>query len=69
VRELLRTGDIVRLSFIQSLLADAGIETIVLDRNTGAVFIGAVVPRVMVADDDLSRARWVMENAGERLDD
>jgi hypothetical protein len=69
VRELLRTGDIVRLSFIQSLLADAGIENVVLDRNTGSVFLGAVVPRVMVADDDLAQARRVLADAGERLDD
>ena len=69
MRELLRTGDIVRLSFIQSLLADAGIENVVLDRNTGSVFLGAVVPRVMVADDDLAQARRVLADAGERLDD
>jgi len=38
MRELLRTGNLVRLSFLQALLADAGIESLVLDANIGALF-------------------------------
>jgi hypothetical protein len=69
VRELLRTGDIVRLSFLEALLADAGIDSIVLDRNTGSVFLGAVEPRLMVADEDFSRARWLVANQGDPADE
>ena len=37
MRELLRTADPVRLSFLQALLAEAGIDSLVLDTNTGSL--------------------------------
>jgi hypothetical protein len=69
MKELVRTGNIVRLSFLQSLLADADIRCVVLDANAGAVIIGAIVPRLMVDDADLSRARWLLDRAGESVSD
>ena len=59
MKELLRTNNIVRLSWIQALLTDAGIESVVLDQHTSLVegSIGAIQRRLMVAERDHSRAR------------
>lgn len=64
MKELLRTANIVRLSYLELVLEEAGIDSIVLDRNTGSIFLGAVEPRLMVADEDFSRARRLMEQSG-----
>lgn len=65
--ELLRTNDLVRLSWLQALLADAGIETVVLDQNTAAVEGGIVAlqRRLMVRARDHARALAVLAAAGE----
>ncbi|MFQ5958390.1 MAG: DUF2007 domain-containing protein [Alphaproteobacteria bacterium] len=65
--ELLRTNDPVRLSWVRALLADARIESVVLDSHTSVVegSIGAIPRRLMIDDDDLSRARRVLDAAGE----
>ncbi len=65
--ELLRTNDTVRLSWLVALLADADIEAVILDAHTSIVegSIGAIPRRLMVADDDLARARRILEAAGE----
>ena len=67
MKELLRTNDAVRLSFLQSLLKDSGIESLVLDRHTSMVegSIGAIPRRLMVAQKDYSRACSVLAAAGE----
>jgi len=67
MRELLRTNDPVKLSWIQALLADAGIETLVLDTHTSIVegSIGAIPRRLCVLAEDLERARRVLDDAGE----
>jgi hypothetical protein len=59
MRELLRTNDPVRLSWAQAMLADGGIDCVVLDQHTSAVegSIGAVQRRLMVAERDYRRAR------------
>jgi hypothetical protein len=65
--ELLRTNDLVRLSWLQALLADAGIETVVLDENASAVEGGiiAIQRRLMVLTGDHGRALAVLAEAGE----
>ncbi len=65
--ELLRTNDIVLLSFLGALLADAGIETVVLDTHTSILegSIGAIPRRLMVIDDDIVAARRVLDLAGD----
>ncbi|MEI9987557.1 MAG: DUF2007 domain-containing protein [Aliidongia sp.] len=68
VRELLRTGDLVRMSFLQALLAEAGIDSVVLDTNTGALLPYGIVPRLMVAEDELGRAQRLLQDAGEPID-
>jgi hypothetical protein len=63
--ELLRTNDVVRLSWVQALLAEAGIEYVVLDQHTSLVegSIGAIPRRLMVQDDDFDRARHLLDEA------
>ena len=67
MKELLRTNDAVRLSFLQSLLKDSGIESLVLDQHMSLVegSIGAIPRRLMVAQNDYSRACSVLAAAGE----
>ncbi len=71
MRELLRTRDPVRLSFLLALLADAGIEAIVLDAHVSAVEAGlpGFPRRLAVVEDAWSRARRVLEEAGEAASD
>ena len=61
------TTDPVRLSFLQALLADAGIDAVVLDRHISAVEggIGAFPRRLAVAEQDERHARAVLREAGE----
>jgi hypothetical protein len=67
MKELLRTNDLVRLSWVQALLADAGIETFVLDQNTAAIEGGIVAlqRRIMVRAEDHGRALTALAAAGE----
>ncbi len=67
MRVVATSNDPVRLSFLTALLADAGIEAILLDQHTSAVegSIGAIPRRLMVADDDYGQARRVLKEAGE----
>ncbi len=64
---LLRTNNAVRLSFLVALLRDAGIHSEILDNHISAVegSIGAFPRRLVVADADASRARRVLQEAGE----
>jgi hypothetical protein len=65
MKELLRTNDLVRLSWVEALLSDAGIECLVLDQHTSLVegSIGAIQRRLMVNDRDLRRAQTVIAEA------
>lgn len=67
VRELIRTNDVVKLSWLQALLADAGIEAVVLDVHTSIIegSIGAIPRRLAVSDEDYDQARRVLTAAGE----
>jgi hypothetical protein len=58
MKELLRTNDPVRLSWLQALLRDSGIDSFVLDHHTSLVEgnIGAIPRRLMVAERDYRRA-------------
>ena len=68
MKELLRTNDLVRLSWLQALLTDAGIETVILDQNTSVIegSISALQRRLMVRAEDHRRALAVLEGAGEK---
>ncbi len=67
MRVVATTNDMVRLSFLRALLADAGIAVTVLDAHTSAVegSIGAIPRRLVVADADAAQARRVLAEAGE----
>jgi hypothetical protein len=67
MKELLRTNDQVRLSFLEALLRDSGIDSLILDHHTSLVegSIGAIPCRLMVAERDYRRARSVLAAAGE----
>ncbi|MGH7124869.1 MAG: DUF2007 domain-containing protein [Stellaceae bacterium] len=67
MKELLRTNDPVRLSFVEALLSAAGIESVVLDQHTSAIegSISAIQRRIMVAERDHGRAKRLLSDAGE----
>ena len=67
MKELVRTNDAVRLSWLQALLNSAGIDAIVLDLHTSIIegSIGAIQRRLMVDDADHPRARAILAEAGE----
>ncbi len=69
MKELLRTNDVVKLSWLKALLADAGIEALVLDEHTSILegSAGAIPRRLMVIDDDFEQAHTLLVQAGERL--
>jgi hypothetical protein len=70
MKELLRTNDPVRLSFLEALLRDSGIDSLVLDHHTSLVegSIGAIPRRLMVAERDYRRACLVLSAAGEEAE-
>lgn len=69
MKELLRTNDVVRLSWAQALLRDAGIDSVVLDQHTSLVegSIGAIPRRLMVAEQDHQRAEALVKAAEDGL--
>jgi len=66
MEELLRTNDIVLISFVEALLRDAGIEPWVADQNMSVIegSLGVLQRRVMVPADDLAQARRILVDAG-----
>lgn len=67
MKELLRTNDPVRLSWVQALLRDSGIDSLVLDHHTSLVegSIGAIPRRLMVAEPHYRRACRVVAASDE----
>ena len=63
--ELTRTNDAVFLSWLTMRLEEEDVDAVVLDTYTAIAegSIGAIQPRGMVADDDLARARFVLQEA------
>ena len=65
MEELLRTNDVVLLSWLEALLADSGIHVQVLDTHMSILegSVGAIPRRLMVADEDAATARRIMDDA------
>jgi putative signal transducing protein len=57
--ELLKSNDLVLISYVMHLLAEEGIEAMVFDEYISAVegSIGAFPRRIMVDNDDLKRSK------------
>lgn len=68
MQELTRTNDLVRLSWLQAVLAQEGIKSVVLDGYTSIIegSIGAIPRRLMVEDGDEQRARAAITAAEQR---
>ena len=66
MKEVLRTNDMVTLSWAQALLTDAGIEHHVFDQYTSAIegSILAIQRRILVLDEDRERAARLLREAG-----
>lgn len=66
MRELVRTNDTVLVSALEALLTGAGIRFVVLDQNMSVLegSIGILPRRLLVADDDVARARRLIADAG-----
>jgi hypothetical protein len=69
MRELLRSNDLVHLSWAQAALSAAAIDSVVLDAHVSGAEgnIGAFPRRLMVEDDVLERAREVLARAERTL--
>jgi hypothetical protein len=66
MRELLRTTDVVLLTYVTSLLEDAGVAMMVADGHVSSVegSIGAFPRRVLVAARDWSESVSILKDAG-----
>ncbi len=67
MRELLRSNDLVKISWLRALLSDSGIPTFVLDGHTSVLegSAGAIPRRLCVDDDDYDQARRLLAEVGE----
>ncbi len=65
MEELLRTNDMVLISYIESMLNDAGIPHHVMDTNMSVVegSIGVLPRRIMVMGDQINQARRIVKEA------
>jgi hypothetical protein len=61
------SNDLVRISFLTALLADAGIEAVVLDGHASVMegSAGAIPRRLVVAAGDADAAQRLLREAGE----
>ena len=65
MRQLMQTNDPVLISFVEALLKDNNITTVVLDQNMSVMegSIGILQRRVMVPDDEFESARRILREA------
>jgi hypothetical protein len=66
MEELIRTNDLVLISFVEALLRDAGIEPWIADENMSVTegYLGVLQRRVMVSSEAIGRARALLIDAG-----
>ena len=67
MKEIARSTDPVRLSFLTALLSDGGITAILFDTHASIVqgSIGILPQRLMVADDEYDDAVDILKSAKE----
>ncbi|HZP20472.1 MAG TPA: DUF2007 domain-containing protein [Bauldia sp.] len=66
MEELIRTNDLVLISFIEALLRDAGIDLLVMDQNMSVLegSLGVLPRRIMVPSAEIEAARTLIAEAG-----
>ncbi|MCM5552145.1 DUF2007 domain-containing protein [Pleomorphomonas sp. NRK KF1] len=66
MEELIRTNDLVIISFVEALLKEADIDYFVADQAMSALegMVGAFPRRVLIDADDSERARRLVTDAG-----
>jgi Putative prokaryotic signal transducing protein len=66
MREIVRTNDAVLITAIEALLNGAGIQHMVLDQHMSVLdgSLGMLPRRIVVEDDQVSRARRLLVDAG-----
>ena len=66
MRELVRTNDLVLISFLESLLDEAGFAFFIADRHMSAAegSLGFLPRRVLVVEEDFEAARRLLTEAG-----
>ncbi len=71
LKELLRTNDVVLLSFLEARLKGEGLEPFILDMNASIVegSIGILPRRLMVIDEDFDRAQAIAKMALKENDE
>jgi hypothetical protein len=64
--ELLRSNDLVLISAVRAILAEDDVVVIVADEHMSSLegSVGFLPRRLLVRDDDLARARRLLEEAG-----
>ncbi len=65
MRDILRSNDLVELSWAQAVLRDAGIEAVMLDSHTSVLegSLGILPRRLVVLDEDFASALGLLEAA------
>lgn len=66
MEELIRTNNLVTISFVEALLKDANIGYIIADQAMSALegMVGAFPRRILVDGDEVDRARRLIVDAG-----
>lgn len=66
MEELLRTNNPVTLSFVESLMREAGIGVLVADENMSIMdgSLGILPRRILVEADRIEQARRILRDAG-----
>ena len=64
--ELVRTNDLVLISFVESLLQEAGLRFFVADQHMSVAegSLGFLPRRILVTDEHLQEARRLLSDAG-----
>ena len=61
--EVARTHDPIRLGYLQALLAEAGVRSVIFDGGARSLWPGAIPARLMVEDTQAWLARSLLADA------
>ena len=65
MRPVLKSNDAVILSYATHVLEEAGIDSVILDAHASVMdgSLGMLPRRLMVPDEDFTRAEWLLKQA------